>query len=421
MRVLIVGGGAREHAILWRVMQSPRVEHVFCAPGNAGTGMIARNVPIQADEIDRLLTFAKEEGIDLTVVGPEGPLIAGLADQFRAHGLLVFGPNADAARLEGSKAWAKTILQQYGIPCARSVNFSSAAEAKKYVLSQPVPIVIKADGQALGKGVTVAKTHEEALAAISAMMEERIFGPAGDTVVVEECLSGLEVSLLAFTDGRTVVPMVPACDYKRVFDGDEGPNTGGMGAYSPPSFVDDGFVQEVKRTILEPVVAALDVEGAPYQGVLYAGLMVTPEGPKVLEFNARFGDPETQVILPRLKTDLVEIMLAVAEERLAGLRVEWNERAACGVVLASAGYPGAYTKGHTIRGLDSLDEGILPFHAGTAMAGSRVVTAGGRVLTLVALGRDVAEARSKVYANVERVQFEGRHYRTDIAAREVRA
>ena len=420
MRVLIVGGGAREHALVWRALQSPLVEHVFCAPGNAGTGMIARNVPIAATDIVGLLAFARENGVDLTIVGPESPLIAGLADDFRAHGMVVFGPSGKAARLEGSKAWTKDLLHKYGIPCARSANFSSAKEAKEYVLSQPLPIVVKADGEALGKGVTIARTHEEAVAAIARLMEERVFGAAGDTVVIEECLSGPEVSVLAFTDGRTVVPMAPACDYKRAYDGDEGPNTGGMGSYSPTSYVDAALLERIRETILEPTVRALAAEGSPYQGVLYAGLMLTSEGPKVLEFNARFGDPEAQVILPRLKSDLVRIALAVAEERLAELKVEWDERAAVGVVLASGGYPGEITKGHAICGLDELDEGILPFHGGTTLVGGKVVTAGGRVLTIVAMGSSLAEARERVYANVRRVRFDGMQYRKDIAAREVK-
>jgi len=421
MRVLIVGGGGREHAILWHVRRSPLVDEVFCAPGNAGTAQLARNVPIPAHDADGLLGFAVAQGIDLTIVGPESPLIAGLADRFREQGLRVFGPSAAAARLEGSKAWAKSVMQKYGIPCARSVTFDSARAAKDYVLAQPVPVVVKADGEALGKGVTVAQTHAEALAAITAAMEERVFGAAGERVVIEECLRGPEVSALAFSDGCTVVPMVPACDYKRVYDGDEGPNTGGMGGYSPPGFVGAAFQDTVLRTILQPTVAALAAEGVTYQGVLYAGLMLTEDGPKVLEFNCRFGDPETQVILPRLKSDLVAIALAVAEGRLAEVPVEWDERVTCGVVLASGGYPGPIRKGLPIEGLDRLDDGILAFHAGTMLAEGRVVTSGGRVLALVALGRDLAAARTAVYANVDRVTFAGRHYRRDIAAREVQA
>ncbi|MDA8218971.1 MAG: phosphoribosylamine--glycine ligase [Dehalococcoidales bacterium] len=420
MKVLVVGSGAREHAIVWRVVQNESVEEVYCAPGNGGTALMAHNVDVSATDADGLLSLATERGIDLVIIGPETPLIAGVADQLRSAGFVVFGPSAEAARLEGSKAWAKELMQKYGIPCARSVTFDSPAEAKEYIRGQSMPIVVKADGEAAGKGVTVAMTHEEAISAVTAAMEERVFGKAGDVVVVEECLSGPEVSALAFTDGKTVVPMVPSCDYKRVYDGDEGPNTGGMGAYSPPGFVDAAMQERILRTILEPTVAALAAEGIVYQGVLYAGLMMTAEGPKVLEYNVRFGDPETQAVLPRLKTDLVDIALAVAHGRLAEIAVEWDERATCGVVLASGGYPGPYSKGLPITGLERLDDGIRAFHAGTAVANGGFVTAGGRVLTLVAMGRDMAEARQKVYANAERVSFPGRHYRRDIAAREVR-
>lgn len=419
MKVLVVGGGGREHAIVWRLIQSPLVSQIFCAPGNAGIGLMAHNVPLAASQIDKLVTFALDNGIDLTIVGPEAPLIGGLADRLRRAGKLVFGPVAAAARLEGSKAWAKDLMQRYGIPCARSRTFDDAARAKDYVLSQALPIVVKADGLAQGKGVTVAQTQEEALAAVSAAMESRVFGAAGDSVVIEECLSGLEVSALAFTDGQTVVPMVPACDYKRVDDGDEGPNTGGMGSYSPPGFVGAALQDTIKRTILEPTVAALKAEGIDYRGVLYAGLMLTEDGPKVLEYNVRFGDPETQVILPRLRSDLFEVCLEVARGRLDAVTVEWDDAAACGVVLASGGYPDGYAKGCTIEGLDELDDGILAFHAGTALAKGRFVTAGGRVLALVARGADIGAARAKVYANVGRVQFRGVHYRKDIGAREV--
>ncbi|MHB1132740.1 MAG: phosphoribosylamine--glycine ligase [Chloroflexota bacterium] len=419
MKVLVVGNGGREHAIVWRVIQSPLVDTIYCAPGNAGTALMAHNVPIPADQVDRLLTFALENEIDLTIVGPEAPLIAGLADRLRATGRLVFGPGAAGARLEGSKAWTKALLQKYAIPCAHSESFTDPRAAADYVRRQPLPVVVKADGQALGKGVTVAQTHEEALAALRDAMESKIFGAAGETVVVEECLRGPEVSALAFTDGETLVPMVPACDYKRVYDGDLGPNTGGMGSYSPPGFVDEALAGEIRRTILEPTVAALRSEGIPYQGVLYAGIMLTADGPKVLEYNARFGDPETQVILPRLRSDLVEILLETARGRLAAAPVAWDEGAACGVVLAAGGYPGQYAKGLPITGLDELDDGILAFHAGTRLVEGKFVTNGGRVLALVGTGANVAAARARVYANVERVRFEGVQYRRDIGAREV--
>ncbi|MHB1004309.1 MAG: phosphoribosylamine--glycine ligase [Chloroflexota bacterium] len=421
MRVLVVGGGSREHALVWRAVQSPLVSDTYCAPGNAGTGLMAHNVPISASDVAALAAFAYANRIDLTIVGPETPLIAGIGDAFRARGLTIFGPDAAGARLEGSKAWAKELLQKYGIPCARSVTFSDPVAAKAYVEALAPPIVVKADGEAAGKGVVVAQSRAEAVDAIADMMQRRIFGPSGDLVVVEEFLSGLEVSALAFVDGETVVPMVPACDYKRVGDGDSGPNTGGMGSYSPPAIMDEAMRERVRRTILEPSAAALKAEGITYRGVLYAGLMLTEDGPKVLEFNARFGDPETQVILPRLKTDLVEVALFVARGDLSDLAVEWDDGATCGVVLAAGGYPAAFPKGLPVEGLDTLDDGVLPFHGGTALVNGRVVTAGGRVVTLVAHGKSLAEARAKVYANVDKVRFAGRHFRTDIAAREVRA
>jgi phosphoribosylamine---glycine ligase len=364
--------------------------------------------------------IALDTGIDLTIVGPESPLILGLADRLSAAGLRVFGPSAAAARLEGSKAWAKALLQEHGIPCAKSATFDSAAEAKEYILSQPTPIVVKADGEALGKGVVVAQNHDEALAAVAMMMEQRAFGAAGDRVVVEECLRGPEVSALAFVDGATVVPMVPACDYKRIFDGDLGPNTGGMGSYSPPSFVDAPLWEDIRDSILQPTADAMVKLGCPYRGVMYAGVMVTEDGPKALEFNARFGDPETQVILPLLKSDLVEVALAVAEGRLANTPVEWHDGATCGVVLASAGYPGEIVTGQRIAGLDQLEDGILAFLGGVAQTNGELLTSGGRVLTVVAQGADVAEARDRVYRNIARLEFAGRQYRSDIGAREVK-
>jgi len=311
-------------------------------------------------------------------------------------------------------------MQKYGIPCPNSITFSSYSEAKKYLESQPAPIVVKADGLAAGKGVTVASSKEEALKALSDIMKTKIFGSAGDSVVIEECLAGKEVSLLAFTDGKTVIPMVPACDYKRVFDNDQGPNTGGMGSYSPPGFFDAKLTQQVVKTILQPAVEAMAQEGMPYKGVLYAGLMIAADGPKVLEFNARFGDPETQATLPRLQTDLVDILLAIVDNRLNEVAADWNNDACVGVVMASAGYPGNYKTGFSITGLDKLDKETLVFHAGTKRSeNSQVYTDGGRVLTVTASGKNMAEARAKVYQNLPRIHFDGCHYRKDIAAREV--
>lgn len=415
MKLLVIGNGAREHTLVWKLSQSPRVEEIFVAPGNAGTGMIARNLDISPTDIEALAEAARQYGIDLTVVGPEAPLAKGIVDHFQNQGLTIFGSTREATQLESSKVFAKNLMQKYGIPCARGEVFSSPEPAREYIKSKPCPIVIKADGLAAGKGVILASSDEEALQAISDMMEKKVFGTAGDRVIVEECLEGREVSLLAFTDGITVSPMVPACDYKRAFDADSGLNTGGMGSYSPPGFFGRPEIELVQQSILEPAVKAMAREGMPYKGVLYAGLMLTTEGPKVLEFNARFGDPETQVILPRLKTHLVEIMLAVVEGKLNGTSIEWSDEACVGVVMASGGYPGSYKTGLPISGLDNLDKDILVFHAGTKSDGE-IVTDGGRVLTVAARGKTLADARDRVYANLPNIHFENCHYRKDIAA-----
>jgi phosphoribosylamine---glycine ligase len=418
MKVMVIGNGAREHTLVWKIRQSPRVKELFAAPGNAGTAGIARNLDIAATDLEALARAAAEHRIDLTVVGPEAPLAAGIVDLFQERRLRVFGPSRSAAQIEASKVFSKNIMQKYGVPCARGEVFSSYAEARDYVNSQPAPMVIKADGLAAGKGVTVASTKEQALEALADAMEKKTLGEAGNQVIVEECLAGREVSLLAFTDGQSVSPMVPACDYKRVFDNDRGPNTGGMGGYSPPGFFNQEMVDEAVRTVLEPTVRAMAEEGMPYRGVLYAGLMITAAGIKVLEFNARFGDPETQVMLPRLATDLVDIMLAVIDGQLGKTRIEWSRDPCVGVVMASGGYPGRYRTGLPITGLDRMDKDVMVFHAGTALKGG-IVTSGGRVLTVAANGRSIAEARSKIYANIARIEFEGSHYRKDIAAREV--
>ena len=414
---MVIGGGGREHALVWKLAQSPKVEEIYVAPGNAGTQAIAHNLNISPTNIEALAEAAHEYHIDLTLVGPEAPLALGIVDLFQSRDLPIFGPSQAATQLESSKVFAKQLMQKYGIPGAQGAVFSSFSQAKDYIKSQPVPLVIKADGLAAGKGTIVAVSREQALAALSDIVESRIFGAAGDRVIVDECLSGKEVSLLAFTDGDHVSPMVPACDYKRVFDGDQGPNTGGMGSYSPPSFFDQPEVEQVQRTILEPVVRAMAQEGTPYKGVLYAGLMVTSEGVKVLEFNARFGDPENQVMIPRLKTDLLDIMLAVIDSSLDKAKIEWSDDACVGVVMASQDYPGSYKTGFPITGLDQLEEDILVFHAGTTKK-EAIITDGGRVLTVVARGKTLAEARAKVYANLPLIHFEGCHYRRDIAANE---
>jgi len=420
LKVMVIGGGAREHTLAWKIAQSPKVTELYAAPGNAGTAAIAHNLNLRPTDIEALAATAQDLGIDLTVVGPEAPLAFGIVDHFEHLGMPIFGPTKAATRIESSKVFARKLMQKYAIPCPRGVIFSSYSEAREYLESQPAPIVVKADGLAAGKGVTVANSKEEALKALSATMEAKIFGSAGDSVIVEECLTGKEVSLLALTDSKTVIPLVPACDYKRVFDNDQGHNTGGMGSYSPPGFFDTALTKEVMRTIMEPAIRAMAEEGMPYKGVLYAGLMITPDGPKVLEFNARFGDPETQVILPCLKADLVDILLAIINNRLDEIVIEWNNNACVGVVMASAGYPGSYKTGFPIKGLDKLDMEILVFHAGTKQGeNSRVYTNGGRVLTVTATGKTMAEARTRVYQNLPRIHFKGCHYRKDIAAREV--
>ena len=419
MNVLIVGSGGREHALAWKIRQSPKVREVYIAPGNAGTATVGRNLDIPAHQVEELARAAENYGIDLTVVGPEAPLAAGIVDLFDGRGLPVFGPSKAATQIEASKVFSRKLMQKYGIPTARSEAFTSFEEAKEYVKKQPCPIVIKADGLAAGKGAIVAGSTAEAIEALSEVMEKRVFGSAGERVLVEECLTGREVSLLALTDGRTVVPMMPACDYKRVGDGNEGPNTGGMGSYCPPGFFGGDTVEKVKGSILEPAVRALAEEGRRYKGVLYAGLMMTDEGPKVIEFNARFGDPETQAILPLLRSDLLELMMAVVEERLDGIDIQWSDSACVGVVLASGGYPGKYDTGLPIDGLDAVDKDIVVFHAGTKSVDGNVLTDGGRVLTVVGTGRDIAGARDRVYANIPRISFEGCHYRKDIGLREV--
>lgn len=420
MKVMIIGGGAREHTLAWKIAQSPKVKRIYVAPGNAGTGLAAHNLSLRPTDIEALGKAAQEKSIDLAVVGPEVPLALGIVDHFNDLGIPIFGPTKAATQIESSKVFTKGLMQKYGIPCPKGVAFSSYSEAQKYLRKQQPPIVIKADGLAAGKGVTVANTMEEAEKALANSMKEKIFGPAGNKVLIEERLVGKEVSLLAFTDGKTVIPMIPACDYKRVFDNDQGSNTGGMGSYSPPSFFNATLTQKVTQSVLTPAINALTKEGMPYKGVLYAGLIISDGEPKVLEFNARFGDPETQVTLPRLKTDLIDILLAVINDNLDHIDINWSSDACVGVVMASAGYPGSYKTGFPIKGLDKLDEDILVFHAGTKSDESgNIYTSGGRVLTVTATGKNMAEARNKVYRTLPHIYFEGCHYRQDIAAREI--
>jgi phosphoribosylamine--glycine ligase len=418
MKVLVVGGGAREHTLVWKILQSRQVDEVYAAPGNAGTGEIATNLDVSATDIQGLCAAAQQMAIDLVVVGPEAPLAAGLVDELVDLGIPVFGPTKQAALIESSKVFAKRLMHKYGIPCAEDAVFSSFELAKEYARLHRVPLVVKADGLAAGKGAIIAETTDMAIEVLHDIMEARVFGDAGSQVLIEECLVGQEASLLGFSDGTTVVPIVPARDYKRAYDNDQGPNTGGMGVYSPPGFLDREMAAELCKTVLEPVVAAMAQEGRPYRGVLYAGLMLTAEGPKVLEFNARFGDPETQVQLPLLESDLVDIMMACVGGALDKVKVEWSDDACVGVVMASGGYPARYQVGFPISGLDEIAPELVVFHAGTRSADGRVVTDGGRVLTLVSTGSTVAEAREKVYRDLPRVQFEGSHYRKDIAAEE---
>ena len=419
MKILVVGGGGREHAMVWKIAQSPRKPQIFCAPGNAGIEGLATCVPIKADDIEGLKAFALKEQIDLTVVGPEAPLALGIADEFRKARLKIFGPTKAAARLESSKSFSKDIMAANRIPTAAARSFERMDQALAYLDEQPVPIVVKADGLAQGKGVVVATTREEAKQAVRDAMEKSLFGQAGHRVLIEEFLDGEELTLMAFTDGKTVVPMVPAQDHKRVGDGDSGPNTGGMGAYAPAPIATAALREQVTRQVLQPTVDALARLGCPFQGVLYAGLMVVKGTPYVLEFNARMGDPETEVVLPLLKTDLVEVMEAVVEHRLDELTVEWHPETAVCVVMTSPGYPGSYPTGLPIQGLPtpSGESRVAVFHAGTKRDSGRVVTAGGRVLAVTAWGPSLLDARAQVYQAVPSILFEGRHYRTDIAHR----
>jgi phosphoribosylamine---glycine ligase len=420
LRVLIVGSGAREHALAWKVRQNKAVAELFVAPGNGGTATIAKNLDIKAANIEALYETASQQKIDLTIVGPEVPLEAGIVDYFSSRGLAIFGPTGAAARIESSKVFSKDLMRKYGIPTAQGSVFTSLQDARNYLDTQRFPLVVKADGLAAGKGVIIAADKKEALSALDEIMVKKAFGSAGSQVLIEEYLTGKEVSLLAFTDGKTVVPMVPACDYKRVNDADQGPNTGGMGSYSPPGFFDAAMQSLVMDKIVEPTLAGMAKENVPYSGVLYTGLMLTEQGPKVLEYNARFGDPETQAILPRLKTDLLDIVLAVINKRLAQTRIEWAKDPCLGVVMTSGGYPGDYKTGFPITGLDKIDEDVVVFHAGTRLDQKRqTVSDGGRVLTVTSLAKDLKAAREKVYKNIKKIQFEGCHYRNDIARREV--
>ena len=416
MKVLVVGSGGREHAIIWKLKQSPKADKIYCAPGNAGIAQDAQCVPIGAMEIDKLVQFAKDENIDFTIIGMDDPLVAGVVDAFEAEGLRVFGPRKNAAIIEGSKAFSKDLMKKYGIPTAKYETFDNYDEAKKYVLSQSVPIVVKADGLALGKGVLICQSHDEAVAALDEIMVDKKFGASGSKVVIEEFLTGPEVSVLSFCDGKTVVPMVSAQDHNRAYDNDEGLNTGGMGTFSPSRIYTKEINDDCMEKIFKPTVAAMAKEGRPFVGVLYFGLMLTKDGMKVIEYNARFGDPETQVILPRLKSDLLEIMEACVDTTLDKMDIQWYDNAAVCVVEASGGYPVKYDKGYEITGLDSVKgrDDIIVFHAGTAEKDGKLVTNGGRVLGITGIGKDIDEARTKAYEGVDLIDFEKKHFRHDI-------
>jgi phosphoribosylamine--glycine ligase len=419
MRILVVGSGGREHALAWKIASSPLVEKLYAAPGNAGMAEVAECVDIGAEDIPALQRFAREQRIDLTVVGPEIPLTMGIADAFEESGLKVFGPSRKGAEIEGSKVFAKRLMYRHGIPTPSSRVFDSLAAAHHYVDASPAPVVVKADGLAAGKGVIVTSTAQEAHEAIDAVMRDKQFGAAGDRVIIEERLTGAEASIIAFTDGRTVVPMLTAQDHKRAKDGNRGPNTGGMGAYAPAPLVTPALTREIEQKVLVPAVHALNHENRDYRGVIYAGLMITPSGPAVLEFNCRFGDPETQPVILLMKSDLVPILMATVERRLAEVELDWEPGAAVCVVMASAGYPGKYEKGKPISGLEAVkgSDAVQVFHAGTALRDGQFVTNGGRVLGVTAKGADIASARQAAYEAVAKIGFEGAHYRRDIAAR----
>lgn len=419
MKVLVLGSGGREHALAWKISRSSLVNRLFCAPGNAGTAEVADNLDLRPEDFRELYKFAKQEKVDLTVVGPEGPLAAGIVDHFEQGGLRIFGPSARAARLEASKIFAKNIMRKHALPTAEFKMFSKAEEAKTYLRQAYYPLVVKADGLAQGKGVTVCAQQAEAIEAIDRAMVAKDFGDAGARVVIEEALRGEEVSVLALTDARTILILEDARDHKRLRDGDEGPNTGGMGAYSPSGLIGESVFRQIEAKVLVPIVHAMKKEEHPYRGLLYAGLMLTATGPRVLEFNVRFGDPECQAILPRLKSDLVPLLLSTIDGTLEDQHVEWDARPAVTVVVASAGYPGNVRTGLPIAGIEKArahGEDVLVFHAGTRREKSGAYfTTGGRVLSITALGDTLADARRKAYEAVKDVKFEGAHFRQDIA------
>ncbi len=428
MRILVVGGGGREHALVWKIAQSPLVEKIYCAPGNAGIAQLAECLPIKPTDLTALAEFAEANAIDLTVVGPEAPLTAGIVDFFEGRGMRIVGPSASCARIEGSKIFAKRLMKTYGIPTADFWECDSLEEGVTHLNayyaahSHTTPIVIKADGLAAGKGVTVAQNREEALAALHTMMGEKVFGDAGSRVVIEECLFGEEASIIAITDGYDLVPLAPTQDHKRIGEGDTGPNTGGMGAYSPVPAVSEAVAEEAIEQILRPAIRAIADLGIPYRGFLYAGIMITEEGVKTIEFNCRLGDPETQVILPLLASDIVPLLLGATDCTLAQAPVEWHEYAATTVVAASGGYPGSFETGKEIKGLDKVvnSRECVVFHAATTLQDGKTVTSGGRVLCVTGIGSTVMDSVANAYIGLSNLEFEGMYYRKDIATRALR-
>lgn len=419
MKVLVIGGGGREHAIVWKLSQSRSVDKIYCCPGNAGIAEFAECIDVPQNNFKALLDFVKYEWIDLTIVGPEEPLSKGIVDLFEKDGRKILGPTRAAAQLESSKVFSKDLMKTHGIPTAEYKVFTSYIHAEEYIKFKGTPIVIKADGLAAGKGVFVADTFEEAREALKIIIKDKAFGVAGNRVVIEQCLKGEEASYMVFTDGKTIVPMVSSQDHKRIFDNDKGPNTGGMGAYSPAPVLTAELEQVVISRIMKPTIKALASEGIKYKGILYAGLMIDKGEPFALEFNCRMGDPETQPVLSRLKTDLMDIAMAITEERLSDIKIEWNDAPSVCVVIASDGYPGKYRKGDVITGIKEANEieGAYVFHAGTAFKDDRIVTSGGRVLGVTATGADIALAKAKAYEAIGKIHFDGMQYRRDIADR----
>lgn len=416
MKVLLIGGGGREHALAWKILQSPKVEKLYCAPGNGGIAALAECVPIKAMDIEGIVEFAKNEKVDMVVVAPDDPLGAGMVDALEAAGIRAFGPTRAAAAIESSKVFAKNLMKKYNIPTAAYEVFDNCDEALAYLSKISYPVAVKADGLALGKGVVLAYSYDEAAKAVKEMMSDKVFGSAGDRIVIEEFLTGPEVSILAFTDGKTLVPMVSSQDHKRALDNDKGLNTGGMGTFAPSKLYTEEVNDYCTKHIFMPTVEAMNKEGRKFKGILYFGLMLTKDGPKVLEYNARFGDPETQVVLPHLKTDIIEIFDAIIDERLDTVNIEWENNAAVCVILASGGYPEKYRTGFEITGISDAekDPSVIVFHAGTKLDSGKLYTAGGRVLGVTAVADTIDNARQKAYAAVEKINFEGKHYRTDI-------